>query len=158
MRKFLLIIIAIFLTKCGSTELVFPVEPHIEFLYTDKDTIKEPLDFTNLTENNKLRLTISFQDGDGDLGSSGNNDYNFFVYDVRDSVPVDTFAYSLPNLTQEAQKPSIKGTITVEISGLLMRSGYMQYDSTVLQVEMIDREGHKSNLVSSGKIIILPAQ
>ncbi len=142
---------------CGSKEPVFPPEPRIEFVSAEPDTVKEPLDFTNPTKENKLFLTIRYEDGDGDLGSPNKEDLNFVIFDRRGlgKIPFDTLKYSLPDLTPQALNQSIQGTIRVEIAFLLRRSGQMAEDTAFFEMYIIDRAGNRSNSVESGPVYIL---
>jgi hypothetical protein len=122
------------ITGCKRDPL-FPNEPYIEFVRIEPTEVHEA---SGITLTNPPRIVIRFRDGDGDLGSSNSQQFNFFLEDSRterlplldstvvgyDSThvpPRPVYAYdtlytgliktSMPDLTPEARNPSIQGEL-----------------------------------------------
>lgn len=90
------LILGIFLcaTACFNGEPTFPPEPTIELINQSKTSLTEPCDYTGVGDNDTsfdagiLRVTISFTDGDGDLGDNDEERDNFFFQ--LDNAGIDT--------------------------------------------------------------------
>jgi len=127
------------LVGCTSDDPIFPDEPTITF---ESITPTEVRPTSGLTDSTAFTVTLSFTDGDGDLGraSSADNTPNFFMQDLREELPafivnaqnqVDTvyfgeLSFILPDLTPDARNPSIQGEIRLNLSaqvGRLRESG-----------------------------------
>ncbi len=147
----------VFWMACSRPDPIFPIEPRIEFRAMYPDSVKEPIDFTQLTEENRLYITLYFQDGDGDLGSSepDSGDANFFLIDTRPNANPETLFYTLPDLSSDALKPSIQGEITVEVAGLLRTDPFVPAETTSFFIYIKDRAGNRSNVVRTPTITIL---
>ena len=134
-------------------ENVYPIEPAI-LMATDQVYL------------NPSTITISFTDGDGDVGltdadtvSPYNEDpinfnkyyYNLllYYYVLDDSVWVATelavpYYYRVPNLTPTGQNKSLKGEIEITITLPINRP-----DSIRFHIELIDRALHSSNILTT---------
>ncbi len=145
----------ILLSGCLKTE-AFPKEPHIVF----KSYVSSP---------DSSELTISFTDGDGDIGldqgdtlapyNPGSQWYhNFFVdyYRMENGAWVlQQFAlplyYRIPVITPTGQNKALQGDITVEISPLVLPPPAMG-DTVRFGVRIADRALHESNTVFSDPV------
>lgn len=128
---------------------VFPIEPQIEFVSISPEV------GTQLTAD-EIVLTFSYQDGDGDLGYEGDATNNLFVEDTRAAFagnPGRISAYSFESLTPDTRKPSIQGNITITMLTPLYESSE---EPVVFEVYILDRAGHKSNVIRTDPITILP--
>lgn len=137
------------------TQQVFPPEPQIQFVFLEPSEIK--------ALSGAFNIEIKYQDGDGDLGTDNADEKNFFVIDNRGNLPdsVRTFSYSLPNLSSNARNPSIQGTIKVKVPLALSSSFFFPFPLPVKEVTdftvyLVDRKGHKSNLLVTSKVTIQP--
>ena len=76
-RCFLIVLIFPFLQNCetSTNDLSFDTTPAIKILEVDKDTLVQFLD--------SLIITIEYEDGDGDLGTSNPDINSIFVKDDR---------------------------------------------------------------------------
>lgn len=142
------------LAGCRKAE-EFPPEPIIEFksfeLFGDSAS-----------------LTISFTDGDGDVGLDASDTqppfdtasayyFNMFLelYElgpdgwqhVEFSLPMH---YRIPRITPTGQNKVLEGDISVAIKPLPLFVG--QYDTIRYQVHMVDRALHVSNTVETAEI------
>ena len=108
-----LVTLAMVLAGCRDDEPLFPLEPRVAFVSYSADTVPELESFI---------ITLSYTDGDGNLGSDSNDAEELLVVDNRPNVPFqidDTttydgrFVYSIPNLTPETRNPSIQAKLVL---------------------------------------------
>ena len=97
-----------------------------------------------------LRLTLSYQDGDGDLGGL-DGDSRLYVHDSRLPAPD---AFDLRSFTPNGEALSIEGTLDVVLGPyfLLGNAGEEVID---LELWITDRAGHESNRVFADEIRVL---
>lgn len=148
----------------------FDIIPQIEFADLKKEVI---LDAFDGTKKDSVILTISFQDGDGDLGYDDKKDADAKA--KRDAATKGDFAYVIKAFRQRRGKftevnyvPSLSGFfLALKTDGKVGPiEGFLDYsmdfphafsfkkDSIKFQVYIKDRAGHTSNTVES-KVIIL---
>ena len=146
-------ILLLMINSCTGKKPVFPVEPEVTFVSVDPSTFKQ---FSGI-----VNMTISFKDGDGDLGSSNLEDYNLFITDNRTNLPdsVRKLNYCLPPLDSDANNPSIVGTITVKIPATGLSKFFPPFVGPTTEemdysIYVVDRAGHKSNVAVSSKLTI----
>jgi hypothetical protein len=147
---FLLLILSVSCLKKNE----YPVEPVIQFKsygvlpdVNGKDSVGY--------------LTVSYTDGDGDIGlSSGQNTgqyaYDFFLTLFKNKNgqleqvvlpdPSATFNARLPILTPEGLNKNIRGDITIAIE-LTYARNYILSDGIAFDVSIQDQALHKSNVV-----------
>ncbi|MBP8824696.1 MAG: hypothetical protein KBH07_13725 [Flavobacteriales bacterium] len=141
---------------CLKTE-EFPKEPHIGFKSYVQGT-------------DSARLTISFTDGDGDIGlapgdtlapfNPGSHWYhNFFVdyYKLQNGqweLQVFTLPlyYRIPVITPTGQNKTLEGDIAVELSPLVLPQ--VPGDTVRFGVHIADRALNESNTVFTEAIIV----
>lgn len=121
----------------------------------------QPTTVVALTQS--FELEISYTDGDGDLGSNSAEIYNMFVEDTRTQLPdsVRILAYSLPNISSNARKPSIQGKIKIKLPPVLPSAYFPPYpnlekEETFFRVYIVDRAGNKSNVITTPALTITP--
>ena len=150
------LLMGVLLSACLKTE-EFPKEPHIEFKsYTQSVDSSE--------------ITISFTDGDGDIGLSqadtlapynpGSTWYHNFFVDyykwVEGAWVQQVFAlplyYRIPVITPTGQNKALEGDITVEISPLVLPQ--TPGDTVRFSVRIADRALHESNTVYTDAIVV----
>ncbi len=147
--------ILIILSSCRKFE-EYPIIPHIEFVSFAKiynDTLEA---YT------KGILTISYTDGDGDIGLKQSDtippyDYNFYIsyFEKQNGEFVELILdpplnARIPMLTPSGINKSIKGEIEDEI----FLNYTSQYDTIRLEVYILDRALHKSNVIQTPEIYI----
>lgn len=148
--------VAVLGMACLKTEQ-FPKEPHITF----KSYVQSA---------DSASLTISFTDGDGDIGlnqgdtlapyNPGSHWYhNFFVDQykkVNGQWVLQQFAlplyYRIPVITPTGQNKALQGDIAVQISPQVLPPP-APGDTTRFSVRIADRALHESNTVYSGELI-----
>jgi len=160
---FLIILIAIVFFSCKKPQ-TYPVVPALEYKSFElKDTV-------DLLDNKVKKgiLTVSFTDGDGDIGLDPSDTlspfdtssiyfYNFFI-DVykkqNDSLVLQDLLvplrYRIQNITPLGQNKTLKGTISVSIN----YNYYEINDTFKYNIYIYDRALHKSNIVETPELII----
>ena len=144
----------------------YPVEPVIEFVSLSKDVLVQsssPIDETY--------LTISFTDGDGDLGyfeeGSTNVETDLFLKDLRTGA--DAVSFTIPFVPELGASNGISGEITVRLlttccvypeddpSAPPPCTPYAGYpiDTLVYEVYIVDRAGNESNRIETAPIYLL---
>ena len=141
----------------------YPLEPIISF-----QSIRVAQDATGYDD--KVQVTISFTDGDGDIGyyprESGRNEamfdnpaspyYNNFIVKtwvlrdgtwVQDTTNVDA---RLPYLTPEGANKALKGDIERELT----LPPAMSLDTLKYDIFIWDRALHKSNVITTPEIVV----
>lgn len=136
----------------------YPIEPVIEFMTMTKDTLDRGIDIDSLS------VTLSFTDGDGDLGSA-NQENNLFYTDDRDGLPLPG---QIPFVPEQGASNGIKGEISFKVSSSccifpdsLLSTNFCEdifeefpYDVINYTVYILDRAGHKSNEIMLPPIYI----
>jgi hypothetical protein len=150
MRRFLLPTLILFasiniFTTCERHEVKFPDEPAISFR-----------SFT--VDGTAAQLTISYTDGDGDLGFvEGQNldEFNMYLtyHELTDTgwtiVELDPpFNYRIPSLTPDGQNQSIKGDITIDLTPAYYNP-ITNPAQVYYEVVLNDRAGNESNKIST---------
>lgn len=152
MKRSLVIFAAFaFLVSC-RTEPVFPETPEIEFMSITPGEGQQFVD--------EFKITIHFQDGDGDIGYTSDPLNNLWVVDTRADVP-DTLravGFSIPSLTPETKNPSIQGEIEISIlapPSIKFFNPNSLETEVVFDVYLVDRKGNRSNTVQTDPVTIL---
>jgi hypothetical protein len=141
---------------------VYPIEPSIAY-----QSFTKIADGTGI--DNKAYLTISFTDGDGDIGLeaedtlppyniNGDYYYNFLIdyYELQgDSfVKVDlpsSFNARIPYVNDDLAERGIRGEINIE---LFFNNQFSTSDSIRFTAQIIDRALHKSNIITTPSIYV----
>jgi hypothetical protein len=130
----------------------YPLEPVIEYQRLSANTMSQ-----GISDTEWVLATISFTDGDGDLGNE-DGAVTLFVRDLRDST-FDNSANKLPVVPQKGSNNGISGEITFRIfqTCCIWPAGFEQENCTpsarypvdTIQYEVFikDRAGHESNHV-----------
>ncbi len=136
----------------------FSEAPQIEFVSFSK---------TVLSQGNVLQdttfLTISFTDGDGDIGSENNTERNIFIIDNRtDTLYTD---YKIPVIPQEGANNGIQGTIRMMMFSAccVFPDGIPPCESPAefpdqqvnFDIYMIDNAGNMSNTITTPSITFI---
>lgn len=146
MIKYLfLVYIAFVLFSCKKDENLLPLSttPAIKILDISNDTIVE---FTE-----QLKLNLEYEDGDGDLGNKDTDINSLFIKDSRLEFADE---YYIAPLAPEGSQISIKGTLNITLSSAFVL-GNGTSEKTYFEIWMVDRIGHKSNIVRTKEITIL---
>ena len=139
----------------------FSTVPEISFIGVNNDSIIQGNLFSD-----SLFLTISFRDGDGDLGTGTDGVFrNIVITDNRTGDPFTQF--KVPNLDIAGAMTGIEGEITMKLfttcclfpekENIPPCSSPAEFPSDVLtlDIQMIDDMGNESNVVTTSEITIL---
>ena len=126
-----------------SNDPSFPLIPNIRILSISHDTLIEFAD--------SLIITIEYEDGDGDLGTSDPDVNAIFVKDARLE---NADEYYLPPLAPEDASISITGNIDLILRPTFIL-GNANQEVTNFSIFWRDRAGNESNLVETGEVLIV---
>ena len=159
MRLFLPALFAVVLlaTACSKPP-EYPVEPEIEFLRLDHDTIRQG---TGLQDS--IWVTLGFTDGDGDIGYENDGPVNLFLTDLRKNVAADNFR--IPLIPELGANNGLQGEIMFKLfqtccifpDGIPLPcqpSTEYPFDTVQYEIYMVDRAGNESNRVTTAPIYI----
>lgn len=155
-----LLFVTLLLSACHREEK-FPVEPAISFVSFEKIDDGSAVD-------NKGKLTIHFQDGDGDIGLNENDTmppfnrdsiyhYNFFI-DYYEKQNGDYVLVELP-LSNNARIPRLSNSVPESIEGNISIELYINnflspYDTIRFSCYIVDRALHHSNTITTPDIVV----
>lgn len=133
----------------------YPIEPEIQFLRFTKNTMNQ-----GFLNEDSLLVTISFTDGDGDLGD--HDSLNIFLTDTRTNFLQDR--YRIPFIPEQGSSNGISG----EISFILFNtcciyqssippctpSERQPRDTLSYRIYIKDRAGNQSNEIETDPIFL----
>ncbi|MDA8972474.1 hypothetical protein N9H15_01250 [bacterium] len=132
--------------------------PEIAFISLSETTM------TQGSQNEEfITLTISFTDGDGDIGIDGGEPSVYFK-DLRDGSEFITFV--APVVPEQGVGNGISGEMYIKVNTTCCihpnqndgcNSDFSDYpiDSLIYEVYIIDRSGNKSNVIETAPITLL---
>jgi hypothetical protein len=137
---------------------VFPLEPSIAFQSIERNAA---------AAGDSITITISFQDGDGDLGLAPNereNEINYFIITKRRrgeayaEVPFpdgQTFNGRFPVLRDTPFPRPLEGDIIYSFAILLsLTDAVLKGDTLAFDVRITDRAGNSSNTITTSDVIL----
>lgn len=119
-----------------------PIVPNIEFKSISSVDVVE--------FDNQIDVVFSYEDFQGDLG---NIDPDINTLKVKDSRLVDWDWYHIPPMTPDNKELHIKGDFTLKLRPLFL-IGNSTSESTVLTIQILDREGNVSNQIQTPPVTI----
>ena len=141
MKRLLYILILIVLFSCKKEEEVSEV-PAISFESISPNTAQEYTD--------DIIITISYTDGDGDLGENNPDINNLFVEDNRNGIE---YKFRIPELSPSGSTITIEGNFNITINGTgITNSSSSQ--SVNYDIYVKDRAENTSNKVTTSSITI----
>ena len=144
MKKYLgLVFLMIFFAACKKDEVDYSdVKPQIEFISITP---------SNATEfEDELALTISYRDGDGDLGENAPEVKNLFVKDSRNGL---TYEYRIPQLAPSDTEIIIEGNLEIDLNTVAI-VGTGDSETVTFDVHIVDRAGNISNTITTSTVTI----
>jgi len=146
MKSFIALVLTltVLLISCEreANLLPLPIEPTISIASVSTDTIVQ------FQEN--LIIELKYEDGDGDLGNEDTDINSLFIKDARLPEPD---AYYVAPLAPKGDNISISGKLKVTLSSPFIL-GNGEQETTYFEMWMVDRKGHKSNVVITNPILI----
>ena len=126
---------------CAKDEPISPV-PEISFVSANPQTVA--------AYSTPLVVTISYLDGDGDLGQNNTDANNLFMADSRNGV---VYGFRVRQLAPDDADIAITGNLNVEVPSVpIVGSGDSETFSYTIHV--VDRAGNESNRVVSTPITV----
>ena len=134
----------------------YPIEPVIEFVSLSKPSM---LQGTNPNIDSTL-LTLSFTDGDGDIGSD--DSISIFLIDKRDNFPQPGFR--IPFVGEQGVGKGISGELYIALPTSCCffedgrtpceKSSTNETDELVYEIYIKDRAGNQSNIIDTAPITL----
>jgi len=133
--------ILILITGCAKDEPVSPV-PEISFVSATPQTVA--------AYSTPLVVTISYLDGDGDLGQNNTDANNLFMEDSRNGV---IYGFRVRQLAPDDANIAITGNLNVEVPSVpIIGSG--DSETFTYTIHVVDRAGNESNRVVTAPITV----
>lgn len=98
----------------------------------------------------QITITISYKDGDGDLGENTPDVKNLFVTDSRNNV---TYKYRISQLAPSGDPVAIQGGIPIILKNTALSTGSSS-ESVSFSIYVKDRAGNQSNTITSSAITV----
>ncbi len=149
-RLAVLCIVTSLLAISCDNEVGFGDKPEIEFVDIQP---KRAVQFVD-----SIVITISFKDGDGDLGIDDNSDKSLFVVDNRPWIPEgqEEQTFNLPFLTPDTKNPAIQGNITFQLQPTVIQPGSgLAEEATTFDIYIVDRSDNESNRITTDTILVV---
>lgn len=129
------------LVGCAKDEPISPV-PVISFVSATPQTVTAFED--------PLTITISYRDGDGDLGENDTDANNLFMEDSRNGV---VYGFRIRQLAPDDADIAIEGNLNVAVPNVpIIGSG--DSETFTYTIHVVDRAGNESNRVTSSVITV----
>ena len=135
----------------------YPIIPHIDFVSMSKNIMRSG----QIGTEDSVYVTLSFTDGDGDLGNTANspNSLNIFTVNKLYNQPADSFR--LPFIPEQGTKNGISGQIRLRLLTSCCKGAYpcdpfitKKYDTLTYDITIKDRANHISNVVTTPPILL----
>ena len=141
MKNIIYLCAIVFLFSCEKEQVISDT-PIIEFKSISPATVQEYSD--------DIIITISYSDGDGDLGENNPDIHNLFLEDNRNGI---VYQFRIPHLAPDNNSIAIEGdfNITINGSGITDESSSQQVNYSIY---VKDRAGNKSNTITTSNITI----
>jgi hypothetical protein len=138
----LLFLFLIGFSSCKKDVEPLDIVPAIEILSISPAVVNEYTD--------EVVISISYTDGDGDLGENSASVKNCFVTDNRIGI---TSSYRIRQLSPDGSAIPIKGILDLKIGGQGITDGSSQQNVS-FSLYVVDRAGHRSNVVNTASVTI----
>ena len=141
MKNVIYLCAIVLLFSCEKEQVIIDT-PIIEFKSISPATVQEYSD--------NIKITISYSDGDGDLGENNPDIHNLFLEDNRNGI---VYQFRIPHLAPDNNSIAIEGdfNITINGSGITDESSSQQVNYSIY---VKDRAGNNSNTISTSNITI----
>ena len=144
-NRFLLILFPLAIIAghgCKKDVPMYGSAPEIKFISVVPSVVTQFKD--------SIVFTISYQDGDGDLGQNDPNVNNLFIIDNRINI---MYSYRIPQLAPDGAKIIIKGNLTVVLKNTSITDNSFS-QLAVYSIYLKDRAGNRSNTVLTSAITV----
>ena len=146
-QKLLIICLLLLFFACKKKDnLVISDEPSIELVSVNKTEIKE---FTD-----SLVFTVSYRDGNGDLGTESPDSTVIEIIDNRDPQNL-VFGYHLSPRSPNGTNLIVQGQLQLVLKNIIILNSANTSESTTFSIRIKDRAQNWSNRVETGEISIV---
>jgi len=141
--KNIIYLFAIVLLFSCEKEQVISDTPIIEFKSISPTTVQEYSD--------DIIITISYSDGNGDLGENNPDIHNLFVEDNRNGI---VYQFRIPYLAPDNNSIAIEGDFNITINGSGITDTSLSSQQVKYNIYVTDRAGNNSNTITTSTITI----
>ena len=142
----ILFFLLLFFACKKKDNLIISDLPSIELLSVNKTEIKE---FTD-----SLVFTVSYRDGDGNLGTESPDSTVIEIIDNRDPQNL-VFGYHLSPRSPNGTSLIVQGQLQLVLKNIIILNSANTTESTVFSIRIKDRAQNWSNRVETGEISII---
>jgi hypothetical protein len=142
----IIIVVSFFVFSCKKKEgLPISEAPSIELISVNKTEVTEFVD--------SLVFTISYRDGDGNLGTESPDSTVIELRDNRDSENL-VFGYHLSPRSPNGSTLIVQGQLQIVLKNIIILNSANNSETTSFSIRIKDRSQNWSNTVESGDINI----
>jgi hypothetical protein len=142
----LISLLILFFACKKKDNLIISDLPSIELVSVNKTEIKE---FTD-----SLVFTVSYRDGDGDLGTESPDSTVIEIIDNRDPQNL-VFGYHLSPRSPNGTNLIVQGQLQLVLKNIIILNSANTGESTTFSIRIKDRAQNWSNRVETGEISIV---
>ena len=143
---FIIFLLILFFACKKKDNLIISDLPSIELVSVNKTEIKE---FTD-----SLVFTVSYRDGDGDLGTESPDSTVIEIIDNRDPQNL-VFGYHLSPRSPNGTNLIVQGQLQLVLKNIIILNSANTSESTTFSIRIKDRAQNWSNRVETGEISIV---
>ena len=141
-RSVALFLVVLVFSSCKKDEDSLSIVPQLTFESISPTTIQE--------FGGPITFSISYQDGDGDLGENDSDAKNLFLQDLRNGI---TYEYRIQELAPQGAEIAIIGTIDIILNTISITDGSNEQEVT-FDIYAVDRAGNSSKPITSPPLTI----
>lgn len=142
----ILFLLILFFACKKKDNLIISDLPSIELVSVNKTEIKE---FTD-----SLVFTVSYRDGNGDLGTESPDSTVIEIIDNRDPANL-VFGYHLSPRSPNGTNLIVQGQLQLVLKNIIILNSANTTESTTFSIRIKDRALNWSNKVETGQISII---
>lgn len=141
-RSVALFLVVLVFSSCKKDEDSLSIVPQLTFESISPTTIQE--------FGGPITFSISYQDGDGDLGENDSDAKNLFLQDLRNGI---IYEYRIQELAPQGADIAIIGTIDIILNTISITDGSNEQEVT-FDIYAVDRAGNSSKPITSPPLTI----
>ena len=141
-RSVALFLVVLVFSSCKKDEDSLSIVPQLTFESISPTTIQE--------FGGPITFSISYQDGDGDLGENDSDAKNLFLQDLRNGI---IYEYRIQELAPQGADIAIIGTIDIILNTISITDGSNEQEVT-FDIYAVDRAGNSSKPITSTPLTI----
>ena len=142
MKNIIYLFVIVLLFSCEKEQVISDT-PIIEFKSIFPTTVQEYSD--------DIIITISYSDGNGDLGENDPDIHNLCVEDNRNGI---VYQFRIPHLAPDNNSIAIEGDFNITINGSGITDTSLSSQQVNYSIYVTDRAENKSNTITTSFITI----